>query len=108
MLNKLVVSGLAVICTLVSAQLALSQGVITDEKIMSSFAKIVRGHQYICRSCYRVQPLEDEQSELSYKVVCNYGLTYKVVLTPSNNMIVRPINGLQLGALETCFQAAKQ
>lgn len=99
MLKKFLICGLSVFCLLVSAQFAMSQDVITDENIMSSFAKIVRGHQYICRSCHRLQPLEEKQSELSYKVVCNYGLTYKVVLTPSNNMIVRPINGLQVGSL---------
>ena len=99
MLNKLLICGLSVTCILFSAQFALSQDAITDETIMSSFAKIVRGHQYICRSCQRLQPLVDKQPELSYKVVCNYGLTYKVVLTPSNNMIVRPINGLQVGSL---------
>lgn len=27
------------------------------------------------------------------------GLTYEIVLTPWNNMIVRPINGLQIGSL---------
>ena len=99
MLSKFLICALSVICILASAQLAMSQDVITNKKIMSSFAKIIRNNQYICQSCRRVKPLEDKASELSYEVVCNYGLAYNVVLTPRNDMIVRPINGLQVGSL---------
>ncbi|MFK5927484.1 MAG: hypothetical protein QM483_12700 [Desulfuromusa sp.] len=94
MRNSLLISGLIIGSILFSSQLALSQEPITDQKILSSFAKIIRANQYICRSCFQVQLLENNHDELSYKVVCNHDLTYKVVLTPRSNMIVRPINGL--------------
>ncbi|MEE4254910.1 MAG: hypothetical protein V2I50_12795 [Desulfuromusa sp.] len=99
MLNKLAIFSLIVVNILFSTQVAMSQDVIADEKIMSSFAKIIRENQYICRPCQRVQPLENKSSALSYEVICNYDLVYRVVITPRNNMIVRPINGLQIGSL---------
>lgn len=94
MYHRLAVFALTVCCVFLSASLSLSQDEITDKNILSSFAKIVRENQYICRSCSRVQPLGGKQKELSYEVVCHYDLVYEVVLTPSDNLIVRPVNEL--------------
>ncbi len=77
-----------------SSQLACSQEPITHEKILSSFAKIIRTKQYVCQTCDRVDPLENGHTGLSYQVVCNNDLIYKVVLTPKDDMLVSLLSSL--------------
>lgn len=90
--HRLTVFGLTVIGLFLSAPFAFSQDCITDREILSNFAKIIRENQYICRSCYRVQLLREKQKQFSYEVVCNHDLVYEVILTPSDNLIVKPMN----------------
>ncbi len=67
------------------------QKTISNENILSSFAKIIKTRQYICQSCTQVEPLDKTHSGLSYEVTCNDNLVYAVTLTAHRDMIVEPI-----------------
>lgn len=71
-------------------QLSFAQSVLMDKKILTSFAQTVRSRQYVCLSCQRVFAIGQEQDGLAYRVVCQSGLEYKVILTPQSAMIVEP------------------
>ncbi len=91
MRTLLFIAGLLTIGTLFSPQLTFSQEAITNPQILHSFAKTIRAKQYICQSCSHVRPVGHKNNALSYEAVCNHHLTYKILLTPSNDVIVRPI-----------------
>ena len=94
MRNILLIAGQIIIGIVFSSQLVFGLEPITDKKILSSFAKIIRTKQYICQSCRYVHPVAHKHDGSSYEVVCDYDLTYKVVLTPRSDMIVRPASSL--------------
>jgi len=92
MRSLLLMTSSIIFCMLLSAQLAFCQETITDKKILSSFAKIIRTKQYICQPCNQVSPTGHNADGISYEVICNYDLTYTVVLTPRSDMIVQPVS----------------
>ena len=91
MRTLLFIVGLLTIGILFSSQLAFSQETITNPQILQSFAKTIRSKQYICQSCNHVRPVGHKDNGLSYEAVCNHHLSYEVLLTPRNDVIVRPI-----------------
>ena len=91
MRTLLFIAGLLTIGILFSTQFAFSQEAITNPQILNSFAKTIRTKQYICQSCNHVRPVGRKNNGLSYEAVCNHHLTYEVLLTPRNDVIVRPI-----------------
>lgn len=94
MRNILLITTLIISSILLSPQLACSQEPISNKQILSSFAKIIRTKQYTCPSCDRVYPVEQKHEGLSYQVVCSNDLTYKVVLTPRDDMVVSLLSSL--------------
>ena len=90
---QLYIVGLLVTSFLLLAQFAVCQETITDKDVLSSFAKIIRTKNYICQPCSQVDPIQQNNKGLSYEVSCNRGLTYTVILTPVNAVVVRPLAG---------------
>ncbi|GEM_PF-4463022 len=76
---------------LLSPLAAMSQEPITNPQVLDSFAKIIRDKQYSCQSCELVQPTGSHNKIYTYKAICKHSHTYEVLLTPSSDMIVKPI-----------------
>ena len=86
LINIFIIGGL-----LLSPPTAMSQEPITAPQVLDSFAKIIRNKQYSCQSCELVQPTGSHDKTRTYKAICKNNHTYEVLLTPSRDMIVKPI-----------------
>jgi hypothetical protein len=73
-------------------QLSSAQTALMNKNILNSFARTVRSSHYVCLSCKRVFAIGQERDGLAYRVICQSGLEYKVILTPQSAMIIEPTN----------------
>jgi len=85
-----VIISMFIVSFLLLPQIVFANGVLTDKSILKSFAKTIRTGSYICSICNQVHAVGSEYQGLAYEVTCNQNLTYKVVLTPSSDIIIEP------------------